>query len=118
MNTNLIAEVARTARLHTLNAEPAVRDFFAAASYHGVAKDEIAAVAELAACEYQNAAAPLSPRPLDERDAMKLRGKDRIEGVEVILVFKRGREVRVAKSEWIALAAANHEPHAIISNRR
>jgi len=118
---NLIAEVAKTARLHTINAEPNGKDFFAAARYHGVAENEVATVAELAAMEYQNqeseARRPLPAREPSEREALKLRGNDRIEGEDVVLVFKRGREVRMPKTEWKALVDRHPEPHSVASLR-
>lgn len=52
-----------------------------------------------------------------ERETLKLRGNDRIEGAEIVLVFKRGREVRMSRPEWERIVATKHEPHAVASLR-
>lgn len=56
-------------------------------------------------------------RVATERETLKLRGQDRIEGSEIVLVFKRGREVRMARTEWEKLVATKNEPHAIAALR-
>ena len=51
-----------------------------------------------------------------EHERLKLRERDRIEGDEVVLVFRSGREVRVPKDAWTRLADRNFEPHAIVAS--
>ena len=77
---------------------------------------EVAAVASIVSTTLTNRelnfASPA--RIATERMTLKLRSKDRIEGTEVVLVFKR-REVRIEKSKWAALAARHPEPHSVAS---
>ena len=56
-------------------------------------------------------------KPKTERDTLRLRSRDRIDGDDVVLVFRRGRELRMPLAEWTALAAGNDEPHAIAALR-
>jgi hypothetical protein len=61
--------------------------------------------------------APAPVREKTEREMLKLRGNDRIEGDDVVIAFKRNREVRMPKSEWIAIVAKSYEPHTIAAKR-
>jgi hypothetical protein len=60
---------------------------------------------------------PAPVREKTEREMLKLRGNDRIEGDEVVIAFKRGREVRMPKTEWTAIVAKSYEPHTIAAKR-
>ena len=56
-------------------------------------------------------------KEMTELEALNLRGKDRIEGEEVVIVFKKNREVRLGKNEWISICTRNAEPHSIAALR-
>ena len=60
---------------------------------------------------------PAPAREKTEREMLKLRGNDRIEGDEVVIAFKRNREVRMPKSEWIEIVGRCFEPHTIAAKR-
>lgn len=48
-----------------------------------------------------------------ERETLRLRGNDRIEGGTVVLAFKHRREVRMTKAKWIEICKRSYEPHTI-----
>jgi len=81
----------------------------------GVEKSEVPATASIVSTVLTNREISFSgpARIATERETLKLRSQDRIEGSEVVLTFKRGREVRMARTEWEKIVATNNEPHAI-----
>jgi hypothetical protein len=77
-----------------------------------------AAAAEARAFELiMPSGAPAPVREKSEWETLKLRGNDRIEGDEVVIAFKRGREVRMSKTEWTAICERSFEPHTIAARR-
>lgn len=63
---------------------------------------------------------PSVPFPIREKtefETLQLRGRDRIEGDEVVIAFKKGREVRMPKAEWVSNVGRCREPHTIAALR-
>lgn len=85
----------------------------------GVEKSEVPATASIVSTVLTNREISFSgpARIATERETLKLRSQDRIEGSEVVLTFKRGREVRMARTEWEKIVATKNEPHAIAALR-
>jgi hypothetical protein len=90
---------------------------FLACREAGVEEMEVASTASVISSVVTNHALRFQPRIASDRERLKLRGRDRIEGDEVVIVFKRGREVRLARREWITVVSENHEPHAVVALR-
>jgi hypothetical protein len=61
--------------------------------------------------------APVAVREKTEFETLQLRGRDRIEGDEVVIAFNKGREVRMPKTEWISIVGRCREPHTIAAHR-
>lgn len=94
---------------------------YAACREMGIKESEIPALASIVSTELTNREINFSGCPAripTEHETLKLRGQDRIEGGQVVLVFKRGREVRMNRTEWEKLVAMNREPHAIAALKR
>ena len=53
------------------------------------------------------------PQEKTERESLMLRGKDRIEGDNVVLVFKKKRELVFSKDKWVEMIRRHPEPHAV-----
>lgn len=85
----------------------------------GVEESEVPATASIVSAVLTNREINVSgpARIATERETLKLRGQDRIEGSEIVLVFKRGREVRMARAEWEKIVATKPEPHGIAALR-
>lgn len=85
----------------------------------GVEESEVPTVASIVSTELTNREINIGgpARIATERETFKLRSQDRIEGSEIVLVFKRGREVRMSRTEWEKLVATKNEPHAIAALR-
>jgi hypothetical protein len=85
----------------------------------GVEESEVPSTASIVSAELTNREINFSgpARIQTQRETLKLRAQDRIEGSEIVLVFKRGREVRMSRTEWEKLVATKNEPHAIAALR-
>ena len=53
------------------------------------------------------------PQEKTERESLMLRTKDRIEGDNVVLVFKKKRELVFSKDKWVEMIRRHPEPHAV-----
>lgn len=92
---------------------------YAACREMGVEESEVPSVASIVSTTLTNREINVSgpARIQSDREMLKLRAQDRIEGEEIVLVFKLGREVRMSRTEWEKLAATKNEPHAIAALR-
>lgn len=113
MNIKIENVVARANQLSGLMSHG--QACYAACREMGVEEAEVPAVASIVSTELTNREMNFSgpARIQTERETLKLRAQDRIEGDEIVLSFKRGREVRMARAEWEKLVATKHEPHAV-----
>lgn len=92
---------------------------YAACREVGVAESEIAGVASVVSAELTNSemrfnSAAVKP---SDRELLKLRANDKIEGDYVVLAFKKGRTVKMLISAWEKIVKSNHEPHAIAARQ-
>lgn len=92
---------------------------YAACREMGVEECEVPSVASIVSTELTNREMNVSgpARIPNERETLKLRAQDRIEGNEIVLGFNGGREVRMLRTEWEKLVATKHEPHAVAALR-
>lgn len=92
---------------------------FAACREMGVEESEVPATAGIVSAGLINREINFSgpARIPTERETLKLRAQDRIEGNEIVLTFRRGRAVRMARGEWEKLVATKPEPHAVAALR-